>query len=48
METTKKIKNPPLTEAVFELFYQASDWNPATPGIYYSKVSKDYPVITQS
>ncbi|WP_436516099.1 TIGR04255 family protein [Ekhidna sp. To15] len=48
MKTTKKFKNPPLTEAVFELFYQTSNWNPATPGTYYSKVSKDYPVITQS
>lgn len=48
MNTTKKYKNPPLTEAVFELFYQSSDWNPAIPGTYYSKVSKDYPVITQS
>lgn len=48
MKTTKKFKNPPLTEAVFELFYQTSAWNPATPGTYYSKVSKDYPVITQS
>lgn len=48
MKTTKKFKNPPLTEAVFELFYQASNWNPATPGVFYSKVNKDYPVITQS
>lgn len=48
MKTTKKFKNPPLIEAVFELFYQASNWNPATPGIYYSKVNKNYPVITQS
>lgn len=48
METTKKFKNPPLIEAVFELFYQANDWNPATPGTYYSKVNKDFPIITQS
>lgn len=48
MEITKKFKNPPLTEAVFELFYQSSDWTPAIPGIFYSKVIKDYPIISQS
>lgn len=48
MKKTKKFKNPPLIEAVFELFYHSGNWTPATPGAYYSKVSKDYPVITQS
>ncbi len=48
MEETKKFKNPPLIESVFELFFQSSDWNPAIPGIYYSKVNSTYPIITQS
>ena len=48
MDKTRKYKNPPLVEAVFELFYEASNWNPAIPGEFYSLINKDYPVITQS
>jgi uncharacterized protein (TIGR04255 family) len=48
MDITKKYKNPPLTEAVFELFYEASNWTPAIPGEFYSIIKSDYPIITQS
>ena len=48
MATTKKYKNPPLTEAVFELFFETSNWSPAIPGIFYNKVQKKYPIISQS
>ncbi|MEQ8238390.1 MAG: TIGR04255 family protein [Cyclobacteriaceae bacterium] len=48
MEKTKKYKKPPLIEAVFELFFQSNNWSPATPGILYSRISKQYPIITQS
>jgi len=48
MAKTKKYNKPPLTEAVFELFFESSNWSPAIPGIYYSKVQKKYPIISQS
>ncbi len=48
MEATKKYKNPPLTEAVFELFFQSSNWTPAIPGMFYSRVNKNYPIISQT
>lgn len=48
MAKTKKYNNPPLTEAVFELFFESSNWSPAIPGIFYSKVQKKYPIISQS
>ena len=48
MDKTKKYKNPPLTEAIFELFFQSSNWTPATPGMFYGLASKKYPVISQS
>jgi len=48
MAKTKKYSNPPLTEAVFELFFESSNWSPAIPGIFYNKVQKRYPIISQS
>jgi uncharacterized protein (TIGR04255 family) len=48
MTKTKKYLNPPLVEAVFELFFESSNWSPAIPGIFFSKVQKKYPVISQS
>lgn len=48
MEVTKKYKNPPLTEAVFELFFQSTNWTPATSGMFYALVSEKYPIITQA
>ncbi len=48
MTKTKKYKKPPLTEAVFELFYRTDNWTPATPGQFYSQVKEKYPVISQS
>lgn len=46
--TTRKYKYPPITEAVFEIFFQAENWSPATPGAFYSLVKDQYPIITQS
>jgi len=48
MTKTHKYKNPPLTEAIFELFFESEGWTPATPGLFYSSVSKDYPIISQT
>jgi|GEM_PF-2456235 uncharacterized protein (TIGR04255 family) len=47
-ENTPKYKNPPLTEAIFELFFEAENWTPAVPGLFFSSVSKEYPIITQA
>ena len=46
--STKKYKNPPLTEAIFELFYESSNWSPATPGEFYNLIRDDYPIISQA
>ena len=46
--STKKYKNPPLTEAVFEVFYESSNWSPATPGDFFSQVKDKYPIISQA
>jgi len=48
MMKTPKYKNPPLTEAIFELFFESESWTPATPGLFYNSVSKEYPIITQA
>jgi len=48
MIETKKYKKPPLTEAVFELFFNSSNWSPAIPGMFYNLVKDKYPIITQS
>jgi uncharacterized protein (TIGR04255 family) len=48
MPKTTKYKNPPLTEAIFEFFFESENWTPAAPGLFYSSVNKDYPIITQA
>jgi uncharacterized protein (TIGR04255 family) len=45
MESTKIYKNPPLVEAVFEIFFESKKWNPTIPGLFYSKVQNQYPII---
>jgi uncharacterized protein (TIGR04255 family) len=47
MEPTKKYKNPPIIEAVFELFYESSNWSSVIPGIFYNKIDNNYPKISQ-
>jgi uncharacterized protein (TIGR04255 family) len=44
---SKKYNNPPLNEAIFEYFYQSNNWTPATPGLFFEAVKKDYPIIMQ-
>ena len=45
---TTKYKNPPLAEAVFELFFSTAEWNSAIPGIFYGLIKDKYPKITQN
>ncbi|GCC52434.1 TIGR04255 family protein [Chryseotalea sanaruensis] len=48
MAVTKKYKNPPLTEAVFEIFFTCKDWSPIVPGIFYNEIKSDFPNISQA
>ena len=48
MSATKKYLNPPLVEAVFELFYNTSDWTAVIPGMFYNEIKDKYPKISQS
>lgn len=48
MAFTKKYKNPPLTEAVFEIFFSTKNWSPVIPGLLYNEVKSDFPTITQA
>lgn len=40
-------KNPPLVEAVFELFYSSNSWSPIIPGLFYNEIKNQFPNITQ-
>lgn len=44
----KKYNNPPLVEAVFEIFFSSSEWSPATPGLFYSEIKDKFPHISQN
>ncbi|MDP3643059.1 MAG: TIGR04255 family protein [Bacteroidota bacterium] len=48
MEAKKIYKNPPLVEAVFELFYSSSSWSPIIPGMFFNEVRNRFPNITQN
>jgi uncharacterized protein (TIGR04255 family) len=48
MEKKKIYKNPPLTEAVFEIFFENSSWNTVIPGVLYSKIKEKYPIFVSN
>jgi uncharacterized protein (TIGR04255 family) len=48
MAVTKKYKNPPLTEAVFEIFFTCKNWSPIIPGVFYNEIKSDFPNINQA
>lgn len=48
MKNRKIYKNPPLVEAVFELFYTSSSWSSITPGMFYNEIKNKFPNITQN
>lgn len=49
MDKNRKIyKNPPLVEAVFELFYYSSSWSSIIPGMFYNEIKDRFPIITQN
>lgn len=47
MDITHKYKNPPLTEAVFELFFNTNSWNATIPGLFFEKIKDRFPDIVQ-
>ena len=47
MAVTKKYKNPPLTEAVFEIFFTCKNWSPVVPGVLYNEIKSNFPNISQ-
>jgi uncharacterized protein (TIGR04255 family) len=48
METTRKYKNPPLVEAVFEYFFSSTEWTSIIPGLFYSEIKDKFPNISQN
>jgi uncharacterized protein (TIGR04255 family) len=46
MPDYKKYLNPPLVEAVFELFYRTTEWSPIIPGLFYTEIKSIFPNIT--
>ncbi len=45
--TIVKYKNPPLVEAVFEMFYFSKNWNPATVGLFYNEIKQEFGHISK-
>ena len=37
--------NPPLTELVFEVFYESEAWTPVITGILFSELKSKYPEL---
>jgi len=48
MADNKKYLNPPLVEAIFELFYRTTEWSPVIPGLFYNEIRNNFPTITTS
>jgi uncharacterized protein (TIGR04255 family) len=48
MNKITKYNNPPLVEAVFELFFQTTNWNPVIPGLFYNEIKEIFPKITSN
>ena len=40
---SKKYKNPPVVEALCEIFFIDSKWDSTLPGLFYEKIKADYP-----
>lgn len=39
----KKYKNPPVVEALCEIYFHESKWDGTLPGIFFEKVKENYP-----
>ena len=43
----RRYKNPPVQEALCEVFFSGSEWDPAIPGSFYEDIKGDFPNKTQ-
>lgn len=48
MPNTHQYKNPPLVEAVFEMFFTSTEWSSIIPGLFYTEIKSQFPKIKQS
>ena len=48
MDNHIKYQNPPLVEAVFELYFKTEKWNGIVPGKFYEFIKDEFPIISQS
>lgn len=39
----KKYNNPPVVEALCEIFFDGSQWDSTLPGLFFDRVKNDYP-----
>ncbi len=39
----KKYKNPPVVEALCEIFFDGSHWDSTLPGLFFERIKGDYP-----
>ncbi|HEX9751805.1 MAG TPA: TIGR04255 family protein [candidate division Zixibacteria bacterium] len=47
MTQSRKYRNPPVVEALCELFFEGSNWDEAVPGQFYERVKKRFPEKAQ-
>lgn len=40
---SRSYRNPPVVEALCEVFFTGSEWDPAIPGLFYERVRKRFP-----
>lgn len=43
--TSRRYKNPPVLEALCEIYFAGTRWNPTIPGLFYSEIKDTYPGI---
>lgn len=39
----RKYKNPPVVEALCEIFFDGSQWDSTLPGLFFERIKNDYP-----
>lgn len=40
---SKKYRNPPVVEALCEIFFDGSKWDSTLPGLFFDQIKNDYP-----
>ncbi len=43
----RKYQNPPIQEALCEIFFSQPEWDNTMPGLFYEQIKKDHPNKTQ-